>query len=59
MQPGEEPDDPLAHLAAAAQRGDRDALTDLIHRTQRDVRRFLTPLTSPGDAEAPRPDPTG
>jgi RNA polymerase sigma-70 factor (ECF subfamily) len=51
MTGGDEPADPLAHLAAAAQRGDREALTALIHLTQRDVRRFLTPLTSPGEAE--------
>ncbi len=44
-------EDPLAHLAAAAQRGDRDALTTLIHLTQRDIRRFLAPLTSPGEIE--------
>jgi RNA polymerase sigma-70 factor (ECF subfamily) len=51
MIPGAEPADPLAHLAAAAQQGDRDALTALIRLTQRDVRRFLTPLTSPAEAE--------
>ncbi|GIM88424.1 sigma-70 family RNA polymerase sigma factor [Paractinoplanes toevensis] len=43
--------DPLAALAYAAGRGDRDALTDLIRLTQRDVQRFLSPLTSPAEVE--------
>jgi RNA polymerase sigma-70 factor, ECF subfamily len=43
--------DPLAGLAHAAGRGDPDALTELIVRTQSDVRRFLTPLTTPAEAE--------
>ncbi|GIF21800.1 RNA polymerase sigma-70 factor (ECF subfamily) [Actinoplanes tereljensis] len=43
--------DPLADLAYAAGRGDRAALTDLIRLTQRDVMRFLSPLTSPGEVE--------
>ncbi|GAA2627855.1 sigma-70 family RNA polymerase sigma factor [Paractinoplanes durhamensis] len=45
------PTDPLAALAFAAGRGDRDALTDLIRLTQRDVLRFLAPLTSPAEVE--------
>ncbi|GGL20607.1 sigma-70 family RNA polymerase sigma factor [Mangrovihabitans endophyticus] len=45
------PDDDLTALAYAAARGDRDAVTDLIRRTQRDVLRFLAPLTSPADVE--------
>ena len=46
-----EPADDLAGLAYAAGTGDRDALTDLIRLTQRDVQRFLGLLTSPGDVE--------
>ncbi|WP_239118564.1 sigma-70 family RNA polymerase sigma factor [Paractinoplanes ferrugineus] len=43
--------DPLAELAYLAGRGDRDALTDLIRLTQRDLLRFLLPLTTPADVE--------
>ncbi|AGZ41088.1 ECF subfamily RNA polymerase sigma-24 factor [Actinoplanes friuliensis DSM 7358] len=45
------PEPDLTALAAAAAAGDRDALTDLIRATQHDVLRFLTPLSSHGDAE--------
>ncbi|MFG1610912.1 sigma-70 family RNA polymerase sigma factor [Actinoplanes sp. NPDC049265] len=45
------PDQDLTALAFAAARGDRDALTDLIRATQRDVLRFLTPLTGAADVE--------
>jgi len=45
------PDQDLTALAFAAARGDRDALTDLIRATQRDVLRFLKPLTDAADVE--------
>ena len=51
MSSSPEAGDALAGLAFAAARGDRDALTDLIRHTQRDLVRFLTPLTSPADVE--------
>jgi RNA polymerase sigma-70 factor (ECF subfamily) len=38
-------------VALAAGRGDRDALTELIRRTQHDVVRFLSSLISPAEAE--------
>jgi RNA polymerase sigma-70 factor (ECF subfamily) len=41
----------ITELALAAGRGDRDAATALIRATQRDVMRFLAPLTSPADVE--------
>ncbi len=41
----------LTALAYAAARGDRDALTSLIRATQRDLMRFLAPLSSGGDVE--------
>jgi RNA polymerase sigma-70 factor (ECF subfamily) len=41
----------LTVLALAAGRGDHDALAALIRATQRDVVRFLVPLTSGADAE--------
>ena len=41
----------LTALAYAAARGDRDALTGLIRATQRDLMRFLGPLSSAGDVE--------
>lgn len=41
----------LHALAAAAARGDRDALAGFVRATQRDVMRFLTPLSSHGDVE--------
>ena len=43
--------DELAPLAYAAGRGDRDALTELIRLTQRDVIRLLASLSSPAEAE--------
>ena len=45
------PEQDLTVLAFAAARGDRDALTDLIRATQRDVQRFLAPLTDAADVE--------
>lgn len=41
----------LTALALAAGRGDVAAATDLIRATQRDVMRFLTPLTGSADVE--------
>src|ERR1700733_13536562 len=38
-------------LALAAGRGDRDAATAFIRATQRDVMRFLAPLTTASDVE--------
>ncbi|RSM58406.1 RNA polymerase subunit sigma [Actinoplanes sp. ATCC 53533] len=45
------PEHELTALAYAAARGDRDALTSLIRATQRDLMRFLGPLSSTGDVE--------
>jgi RNA polymerase sigma-70 factor (ECF subfamily) len=44
-------DPDITELALAAGQGDRAAATELIHATQRDVMRFLAPLTSPADVE--------
>lgn len=44
-------DDELTALAMAAARGDRDALTELVRATQRDVMRFLAPLTTYAEVE--------
>ena len=45
------PEQDLTALAYAAGRGDRDALTDLIRATQRDVMRFLAPLAIADNVE--------
>jgi RNA polymerase sigma-70 factor (ECF subfamily) len=45
------PDDDLTMLAMAAGRGDGAAATELIRATQRDVMRFLAPLTASADVE--------
>lgn len=45
----QEPD--ITALALAAGRGDEAAVIAFIRATQRDVMRFLTPLSSPGDVE--------
>jgi hypothetical protein len=55
VSPTLEAADALAALAHAAGRGDRDALTDLIRSTQRDVMRFLAPLTAPADVALTSP----
>jgi RNA polymerase sigma-70 factor (ECF subfamily) len=41
----------ITALAIAAGRGDRAAATELIRATQRDVMRFLAPLTAAADVE--------
>jgi RNA polymerase sigma-70 factor, ECF subfamily len=51
VNPPPEGADPLAALAHQAARGDTDALTGLIRATQRDVMRFLAPLTAATDVE--------
>jgi RNA polymerase sigma-70 factor (ECF subfamily) len=41
----------ITGLALAAGRGDADAMTEFIRATQRDVMRFLAPLTTAADVE--------
>jgi RNA polymerase sigma-70 factor (ECF subfamily) len=45
------PEEDLTDLAVRAGRGDTAAATELIRATQRDVLRFLTPLTASADLE--------
>jgi RNA polymerase sigma-70 factor, ECF subfamily len=51
VNPPPEGADPLAALAHEAARGSTEALTGLIRATQRDVMRFLAPLTAAADVE--------
>src|ERR1700761_5483083 len=41
----------ITGLALAAGRGDRTAMTEFVRAVQRDVMRFLTPLTAASDVE--------